>query len=218
MGEEVSLARKEAARWAVLLARAGISRVEQKASCGDKRQDKNLVAKRTAAREIINTAAQSKSNAEAKGRDGEQSPGCREDNSSGQPARSLEGRDRTSGRSAKVLGIVWPDGRCEESPTGAHWMVAGTSIATGSIFQCKHCHAVKWLPNTMVDAEKFTILIRKHGYLEGYRIMLDLHPAARNLLAKIQDINYLRRSLSNEQLAIVVAAVMTDKEYPYEEE
>ncbi len=46
--------------------------------------------------------------------------------------------------------------------------------------------------------------------------MLDEHPAARRLISKIQDIYYLKKVIPEEQFPIAVAAVMLDREYPYD--
>ena len=117
------------------------------------------------------------------------------------------------------MGIVWPDARCDDSPVSkAHHTIARTQIDGGDIYECKYCHRVKWLPNNMTECVRLGNWLKIYGYNGGYQRILDLHPAAKRLLSKIQDIYYLRKAIPPEQFPIAVAAVMMDREYPHDVE
>lgn len=122
------------------------------------------------------------------------------------------------GRSARELGIEWLHFRCELSPSKAHYLQGKDYINGGRIFECKFCHKVTWLPTEYSECQQLGAWLRIYGQDAGYQRMLDLHPAARTLLAKIQDIYYLKKCVPADILPKVLACVMTDQAYPYEVE
>jgi len=133
--------------------------------------------------------------------------------------RDIEGVNRPSRRSAKEMGITWLDYRCEESPvTKAHYLIGKTKIDSGTVFKCIYCHRVKWLPNSMRECQRLGTFLHTYGLNGGYQRILDLHPAAKRLISKIQDIYYLKKSVSAKQFPVVVAAVIMDREYPHDVE
>jgi len=136
------------------------------------------------------------------------------------PDRQTEvGKQRLSvRRSAQELGITWLDAYCENSSTKGHLLVGKTKIDAGTVFECSVCHKVKWLPDDIDECIKLGNSMKIYGEDGGYQRILDKHPAAKRLMSKIQDIYYLRKALSPEQFPIAVAAVILDKEYPFDVE
>jgi len=218
MDFKVSLARQEEERRAVLLASTGTGENAKRALRGGKRQKISRNVKGNAGGETINTSPQSKSNAEDKGRDRRgRRPG--RNYSLRQAVGETKRRNLAGGRSAQELGIEWLDARCEDSPiTKAHWLLDKTNISNGVIFECKFCHRVKWLPVDMDTCSKLGNLMKVYGNDLGYQKMLNERPQAKRLMSKIQDIYYLRKSVPEDQFLIAVAAVMLDREYPYDVE
>lgn len=136
------------------------------------------------------------------------------------PDRQTEvGKQRLSvRRSAQELGITWLDAYCENSSTKGHLLVGKTKIDAGTVFECSVCHKVKWLPDDIDECIKLGNSMKIYGEDGGYQRILDKHPAAKRLMSKIQDIYYLRKALTPEQFPIAVAAVILDREYPFDVE
>jgi hypothetical protein len=168
-------------------------------------------------RSPISAAEASKSYAEAKTRNGGKK-GHRPVNPTGRATGRNKVSDSKSGRSAKELGIRWIGSKCQFSPTGAHHSISRMTIDGGDIFECIYCHGVKWLPNDRATAAQMGKVISKYGISEGYAIFLDRLPKVKKLLSKLQDIPYLRRVLPDDRFIHALAAIMVDKDYPYEDE
>lgn len=217
MGNNFSLARSEKDRRGMLLASSSSRQVRYYAPYRDPRAEENQTVQAEETPETINPKKKSKSTPKVKSGDGRRRKERRQHNTPRKSAREVEGGNITTGRTAKELGIVWPDDRCADSPiTKAHHFVAVSYIADGDIFECKYCHRVKWLSRNSKHAIKFGVWIRIYGEDRAYQMMLDRRPTAKNLMAKIQDFYLLRKSVPEESLAKVIAAVMSDNDYPYD--
>ena len=215
MDKEIPLARKEEKRQPVLLSDSGIGEDGEGTVCGDEREEASRNAKGHKDGKIGSAKKKGKGNAKVKGggRGRKVKPGPTY--SFGRTIREFEDGNRSTRRSAKELGITWLDAYCEESPTKGHLLVGATKIDTGTVYKCNICHKVKWLPNDIDECIKLGNFMKIYGQDGGYQRILDRHPAAKRLMAKIQDIYYLRKALTPEQFPIAVAAVIMDKEYPF---
>ena len=219
MDEKVSLARQEEVGRSELLYDPGIREVSKNAPCGEEGQTQLSNAEGNEGGKVSNTAQKSKGNAEAKSRGRKRGRKSGRVYSLRETIREAERRDKPFRRSAEELGIEWLDVRCEESPKSkAHYLVGRTEIDKGIIFECKFCHKVVWLPGGLDDAVELRKLFQIYGFNKGYQKMLDKHSAAKRMLSKIQDIYYLRKATTSEQFPVAMAAVMMDKEYPYDVE
>ncbi len=220
MENKTTLARKKKRGRKVLLVGEGTTGVVQTSSRRVKRKKETRPSKEEARKAVKATATKGKDSPNAKARDGEPTGRTKHGHVDkvGKPARGTQGGDKASRRSATDLGIVWIDNRCEESPTKAHYSIGGMMVDMGTIFECKYCHRMKWLPNTFQEVMTLGNLQQIYGLSLGYQKMLDKHPTARGLVAKIQDLYLLRKSVPEEHIGKVIAAVMTDGEYPYETE
>jgi len=220
MVKKISLARKKAEGRTVLLAGSRNGEAGYLGSYRNKRKKKDTTAKRKEEKASSLIAEESENTTKAK--DGDERPKRRGRKrgyhyTARKPTGEAKGKDSPSGRSAAELGIVWVDARCELSPTKAHHMIGKFHIDKGVLYECKYCHRVRWQPFSLTAAVRFGSLMRIYGEDEGYRRALNHHPAARRLIAKLQDLYLLRASMPEEQYLIVLAAIMTDKEYPYKE-
>lgn len=216
MDTKIPLARKETERRTVLLARSRIREVAQRASRRDQGQTQGSHAKENEGGKIIGTKKKSQGNAENQGRNRRGRKRGRA-YSLRESIREAKGRNPAPGRTAQELGITWLDTRCEDSPVSkAHHLVARTAVDEGYVFECRYCHRVEWLPDSVSGGQRLNELMKIYGLDRGYQKMLDEHPAARRLISKIQDIYYLKKVIPEEQFPIAVAAVMLDREYPYD--
>ena len=216
MDNNFSLARQEEVRRSVLLASSGDGVPRKARVYRNARKALHSPAEGTQGEAAIHTAAESKSNAKDKGRNG-RGRKRRRTYPPRETVRDAEGGNCPSGRSAQELGIKWLEARCDDSPTSkAHYLVAKTDTSAGVIFECKYCHKVTWLPASLDECERLNTWMHIYGKDGGYQRILDLHPAAKRLLSKIQDIYYLKKSLPPEQFPLALAAVMMDREYPYD--
>ncbi len=218
MDNEIPLARQENIRRPVLLGSTGPRTTGQGALCRAEGQKASGHVRRYPKGSPISAAQAGKGYAKAKGGNGRGGKHGRA-YSLRESIREAEGRNPAPGRTAKELGIEWPGERCEESPvTHAHWFTGRTYIDGGVIFECKFCHKVKWLPTEYEHCYDLGAWQHIYGLTTGYQRMLDLHPSARRLLSKIQDIYYLRKAIPPEQFPLAIASVMLDREYPYDVE
>ena len=99
------------------------------------------------------------------------------------------------------------NGRCEDSPTRAHHYVK----LVGSIWRCKYCWAVMWLPADLRDATKFSADISRLGFERGYSRQLSFRPKTRDLLTKLDEIRLLKKVLPDDQLSFAIAAIINGK-------
>lgn len=106
----------------------------------------------------------------------------RQDNSSGESSRAVEGGDRATGRNPEELALVHPKATCEASPTGAHYYV---KISKNGIFRCKHCWTPCWFPAEFGEAMRYSIRIKTYGLAEAYRRALSKKPKV------VEALNYL---------------------------
>ena len=106
------------------------------------------------------------------------------------------------------MDIEWIDSYCDKKPGAphAHYFTATLNVDGGSIFFCTYCHRVKWLPNTIQDAELFNKLTKKFDAHTAYNIILHQRSAARRMLLRIKDIYLLERVLSPLEFAQVLSA------------
>jgi hypothetical protein len=216
MDKEFQMAYKKRKRRSMLLDRTRDGEVIEAAlSRGDSGQKASSYAKGDEGSQNSHPETQSKSDAKIKtGSKRGRKP--RQNNPSGGDAGEAKRRDYSGRRSARELGISWVGSRCEVAPSKAHVLVGKNYVDSGYVFQCTYCGKVKWLPASFDLCNKMNKLMQVYGYDTGYQMMLDEHPTARRLLSKIQDIYYLRRSLPPDEFGLAVAAVVLDREYPYD--
>ncbi len=220
MDKKTSLARQKEEGQSVLLAGAG-NRVPGKESIrGDTRKKALSAAEGYSGGKAIGHASARAGSTKAEAGDGGRTARLRQDNKIRRAIREAKARNRQSGRSAKELGIAWLGARCEDSHVSkAHHWIGSTLVDAGTIFECKHCHKVCWLPNSLNDCVDMNRNMSIYGQDSGYQKMLDVHPAAKRLLAKIQDIYYLRKALKdNNMFHLALASIIMDREYPYDVE
>lgn len=218
MDEKVPLAREEGEGRSELLDSTGTGAPRKRAVRGGKRTKIPRSSERNKGSQTERTPPKGKGRAKAESRDGRRGRRGRT-YSLRDTIREAKARNPAPGRSAKELGIVWLDPRCEESPrTKAHFFIAKTTVNGGSVYQCKYCQRVKWMPNSLNECQEMWRMMQVYGLDGGYQKILDKNPSARRLLSKIQDIYYLRKSMPPEHFPIAVAAVMLDREYPYDVE
>jgi len=105
------------------------------------------------------------------------------------------------------MGMSYPDGRCSESPIGAHHYV---HLATG-IWRCKYCWAVAWFPLDMGNATSYSNNIRKIGLDRAYGKALEARPGIAIRLGKLEAIRLIRNTVPDEELLVAVAAIVNDK-------
>jgi len=218
MDKEISLARKEEERRSVLLPGSGAGEDGKGAVCRDEREEASRNAKGHKGGKIGSAKKKGKGNAKVKGRGRGRKAKSGPTYSFGGAIRKFENRNPPARRSAKELGITWLDSYCEDSPTKGHLLKGTTRIDGGTVYKCSICHRVKWMPDNLDECIKLGNSMKIYGQDEGYQRILDKHPAARRLMAKIQDIYYLRKALTPEQFPIAVAAVIMNKEYPFDVE
>ena len=219
MGNELPMAREKRAGQQVLLVGASNGEFVPASSSRNKRKEEAGTSKRKALKTPLSATQAGKSSPEAKASsdDAYKAKGHRRSHKAGKSVREHEGRDSSSRRSASKLDVNWPEDRCWESPTHAHWFTVGSKIGGGSIWVCKYCLRAKWMPEGWTGTDKFAMDIDKHGIDEAYLRWLDRQPAVVNLLRKLEDLRLLKKAVPVEEYTKVVAAVMSDKDYPYEE-
>jgi len=217
MGKELPMARKKRARRQVLLVRASNGEFVPASSGGEKRKEEASTSKGEAHPSPISAAQASKSSSEAKVPDdaAHKAKGHRRSHKARRSDGRDEGRNKTVRRSSSELGIEWPEDRCWESPTHAHWFTAGSKIEKGTIWICKYCLRAKWMPDNYPSAETFAVSVRSLGIDEAYRRWLNRIPAVALLLRKLEDLRLMKKVVSADEYMEVVAAIMSDKEYPY---
>jgi hypothetical protein len=219
MGKEISLARKEVIGQPVLLCSSGTGASGQGAIRRKKGKKIPGITEGNEGSQTIDSAPPRPSYATVARRNRKQKSKHGNSYSFGESIREVERRNRSIGRSAQELGIKWLADRCEESAiTHAHYLIGTTQVDYGTLYTCKFCGKVKWLPNQVSQCIELGTLMKIRGFDAGYQAMLDLHPAAKRIICKIQDLSYLRKSMPPEQFPIAVSAIMLDRQYPYDVE
>jgi len=232
MGKELEMAwsketkqsiRRESKPSSMLLARSR-SRVSTTASSrGNKRKKTTTANSKGKDREVKDIKTKSKISPETENTDGDtirkpKRGRPRRDNKDRKPDRRIEGKNSNGRRSASELGIEWigsycPDGR-------PHHLVGIHNLYGGSLFKCSNCSKHVWLPICIRDAAQLDSLIDSYGTTTGYRKYLDTNRDAKVLVAKLQDLWYLRQQTDSDdkEFAGVVVKIMEDKEYDKKEE
>lgn len=218
MGKEAKMAREEQEQ-PVLLDRAGTGETHLSSSNRDSGQESSANSKGLEGSKGSNSEEESQGNAKNKGRGRKRGRKPGHSYTFRGAVEEIKRRNRASGRSAKELGIEWPEDYCYDSPrTRAHYFKGRNTVAGGTIFQCTHCGKVKWLPDGVADCQRFSAMIKIYGLQAAYNRLLDEHSQAKSLLSKIQDIRFLQKIMPEEEFPIALAAVMLDREYPYDPE
>lgn len=78
--------------------------------------------------------------------------------------------------------IIYPGYKCSCSPTGTHWFIP----VAPSIWRCKFCGAVKWLPIDWEESCKFSASVKRLGVEEAYKRALRYKPDVRKQLLRLQ--------------------------------
>lgn len=214
MGKELPMARQEEGGRPLLLARTSSGEYIYTSSSRNERKEETGTSKRKAYSPPLSAAKAGKTRPENKIPDdaSHKAKGHRRSDKTGKPVGKHEGRDSSPRRSAKELGIEWPEDRCWESPTHAHWFTAGSN----NVWICKYCLRAKWLP-TGPSVDRFSDEIERYGIDVAYWRRLDTMPTVVLLLRKLEDLRLIKKAIPGEDYMKVVAAIMADKEYPYEE-
>lgn len=208
------MARQEEGYRPELLDSSGFGGTEEETTRRDEREEEEFSPSLREARATFHFAEESEGDAKTKGRGRKGRPKHRRGDKTGRAAGEAKDRNRTSGRSAKELGIAWPATRCEKSPKRAHFFVGSPeTVDAGYVFTCLHCGRVKWLPMSVGGAHDFGALIGRHGIENAYLRMLDKRPAAKRLIIKLQDLWHLKKIVPEDRFPYVVAAIMSDKFY-----
>lgn len=104
--------------------------------------------------------------------------------------------------------IQYPDIRCELSPNHAHYFTP----VTPTIWRCRHCWVVVWLPTVWEDCTRFSSDIVRIGLEKAYQKHLQGKPLVRRILKKLEEIRLLRKALTDEELMIAISAIVTSTE------
>lgn len=216
MGKDFTLSRKKEARLSMLLARKS-GRVSATDSIyRDSWEKENSYAKRAETAKATLTTEASKVGSTDKAGDGTEYRVKEHNNyySFGKQIRESEALNRASGRSAKELGIEWISAECsaKHTPPHSHHWIGVTDVDGGTMFRCKYCHRLIWLPNSCYDGDKLRTLFIRMSANEAYQQFMNLFPVAKRLLAKYQDLYLLESTLSVDDYAKVVAAISMYKE------
>jgi len=220
MDKDSALARKERLRQSELLHNSGIGTFGKDSLCRASGEEEASPPKGCSRAETSGYVKERKSSAKAKSRDEHRANRLEQNNSFRRANRKAKAGDRTSRRSATELGIKWIDARCEDSSVSkAHHWVGEVKVNEGSLFECKFCHRVIWLPSDFGGCADLSRNIAIYGHDLGYQKTLDLRPAAKRIMAKIQDIYYLRKAVQdNDIFHLALASIIMDREYPYDVE
>lgn len=214
METKVPLACKKENGQPVLLDRTGSSADGKEPICGNSGKEKADTSKGNPKCSKASATAPRKNSAKTKAGDGNRSVRHGQSYSIRRAIREAKERNRTIGRSAEELGIVWPEDRCDSSPSKAHYFAGQIQVDSGTIFECKHCHQVKWLPNSTNECVDFSRRISDIGTQEAYWYTLDFVPAAKKMLALIQATYYLRKIIKNDNAYLLaVTSIVADKDY-----
>lgn len=226
MGNSLPMARskgtKQSRRTKDMLLASGRTRVSSRTSSSrNKRKKTARPDKDPEVRAAEDTTTESQVRAEAEIPDGDttrrpKSKGHRRYDKSGKPNRGVEGKDTTPRRSANELGIEWITAFCPDGQP--HYLIANHTFDGGSLFKCYNCHKHIWLPTLIRDATELEALIKYIGTQRGYCKFLDKHQAAKVMVAKLQDLWYARRQMTNkDEFRELVISVMNEKEYDKKE-
>ena len=102
------------------------------------------------------------------------------------------------------MDIKWIDGICPTSPSKAHFFSELCKGSEGSIFQCKYCIQLKWLPGSYDEAIRLSQLMHRLGEDAGYSSVLSDHPEARAVILRWQEMKIMpkiRETLSAKSWA-----------------
>jgi len=226
MGKEFQMARSKGNRKpnrrvqsdnGLLLAGSGPRLPGNTPTSRNKRKKAATTNKKTKGRAVKDTPSASTVGAEAERSDARQRSTAGREGHEGsdkdrQPNRGAKGADRVPRRSAKELGIEWIGSYCQDS--SPHYLIGIHKLDGGSLFKCKYCKRHIWLPYLIEDASKFGASIDYLGAEDAYHKLLDQHPEARMLVAKLQDLWYARQRITDmDEFMMLVISVMEDKEY-----
>ena len=210
MGKELQMARQEEIRRPMLLASIGTRRVESETLHRTSGEEEAGHIEGEAGQAPAFTPKKGKGSGKAKGtyvsfnRTGRRG----RDDKNRRQARGPEGRDRTSGRSAQLLGIIWPDAHCADSPTGGHHMLEVANIDKGLMFRCKYCLIHKWhfTDSYVMSAPMVTL-----GKDKGYCKILDGHRKARAVVAELQDAMRLKDKMDRAKFIMLLDFILEGK-------
>jgi len=107
------------------------------------------------------------------------------------------------------LEINYPEPYCEHSPTRRHYY----KNLAGSIWRCVYCWAAIWQPLDLESTRILSLDVKRIGLQKAYAKALLHRPKITKLLGKLEQIRLLREALPEEELLIVIAAVITDKDF-----
>ena len=214
MGKELPLARKKKFRPSVLLASARSGELASSPSHRDSGQEETVTTKRKEKGKTADTVSESKTSPEAEVPNGGSSKRRRgrQGDSNRESDRGTKGTDSICRRSAKDMGVEFPGSYC---PSGeAHYFAEVDGVDRGILFRCIRCYKHLWLPNRYDEAEMLSNLARKYGLAGGYLVYLNSHTVAKIMIAKLQDLWYARKRVTDdEQFAKLVVSVMDDRDY-----
>ena len=220
MGKQLSMARSEATRQTVLLASSRFGILSKESSCRDERKEEDSHVQDQEGQEIsyIEEESKSKKRTAAANTSRPRAKRRRQSNSVRRAVGGDEGGDINPRRSAKEMDIRWPGSYCNGVMLNPHYLVAQAGMVGGGyVFRCIKCHAHKWLPVLTNDCYILGRLMSKYGDTPGYQRMLDEHPKAKVLMAKLQDLEYIRKVVEDDRtFAQVVGVVMSSQEYDKE--
>lgn len=104
--------------------------------------------------------------------------------------------------------LKYPNKQCSESPTGAHFF----TILTGKIWRCKYCWVAMYLPTYWTDADNYGYDIHRMGIEKAYQKLIQNRPKVREMLVKLEEIRLLRKVMTEKELIVAIAAIITGKE------
>ena len=116
---------------------------------------------------------------------------CRTIDSLRKYAESVGRGDDKVWRSAKELGINFPDYKCSCSPTGAHYY---EEIAR-RIYRCKYCWTPLWQPYEMHEAKLFADSIRHVGLNRAYQVRVGSRKSTIEVITMLMALSSVRNSM-----------------------
>lgn len=217
MGKELQMARSKRGRPSVLLVGSRPRLPVYSSARRNKGKKAASTIKEGKRGKVKDSSAASKIGTEVEGPygdslEGAEFRGYEQDDKDRKSNRGIEGERQVSRRSASELGIEWIGSYCPDKQP--HFLISYSVENIGSLFKCRNCLKQIWLPSSIGQSVILETLIGRFGPEKGYRLYLDENPEARMLVAKLQDLWYARRKITNdEQFAKLVISVMDNKEY-----
>ena len=102
--------------------------------------------------------------------------------------------------------LNFPEPYCRYNPDGHYYL-----LIDGTIWRCKYCWAVKWLPDQWSETMACSIDIQKLGIQTAYKKWLIHRSKAKELLMKLEEMRLLREIMPEKERVRAIAAVVAER-------